>query len=109
MVAEGGGIVKRSSLERVPERFRDDLRALNRLDDEVLSQVARSEIKEDKAIFYESLLEQNSRGELDKAGRTMLTTLRDEADLLMLRRSFACALLKWRGHRIPSLDELQSL
>jgi hypothetical protein len=98
------------SLERVPERFRDDLRALNRLSDEVLWQVARGDIKEDKAVLYEALLEQNSRGELDEAGRAMLTTLREEADLLMFRRSFVCALLmRWRGHRIPSLGELQGL
>ncbi len=97
------------SLERVPERFRDDLRTLNRLSDDVLWRVARSDIDDDKATLYESLLEQNQRGELDATGQASLTVLRDEADLLMLRRSFAYALLKWRGHRIPSLDELQSL
>ncbi len=97
------------SLERVLECFRDDLRTLNRLSDDVLWRVARSEIEEDKAVLYEALLEQNSRGELDEAGRARLAALRDEADLLMFRRSFAYGLLKWRGHRIPDLGELQSL
>jgi hypothetical protein len=48
------------------------------------------------------------RGELDDADKVRLSTLREEADLLMLRRSFAHALLKWRGQRIPTLSELQS-
>ncbi len=96
------------SLDRVPERFQADLRALGRLSDEILWQITRSDIDDDKAALYESLLEQNQRGELGKADRTRLDTLREEADLLMLRRSFAYALLKWRGHPIPTLGELQS-
>jgi hypothetical protein len=95
------------SLDRVPERFRADLRALGQLSDEMLWQIAHSDIDDDKAALYESLLERNQRGELDEADRVKLDTLREESDMLMLRRSFAYALLKWRGHRIPTLGELQ--
>jgi len=94
------------SLDRVPERFQVDLQALGRLSNEMLWQVARSEIDDDKATLYESLLERNQRGELDEADRVKLDALREEADLLMLRRSFAYALLKWRGCNIPTLDDL---
>jgi len=95
------------SLDRMPERFRADLQTLNRLSDEMLWRIARSDIENDKAILYESLLERNRRGELSEDERARLNTLREEADLLMLRRSYAYALLKWHGHRIPTLGELQ--
>ncbi|MEA3341271.1 MAG: hypothetical protein U9R15_15005 [Chloroflexota bacterium] len=94
------------SLDRLPERFRADVRALGRLSDEVLWQVAHSDIDDDKAATYESLLEQNQHGELGKTDRARLNILREEADLLMLRRSYAYALLKWRGHHIPTFDKL---
>jgi len=95
------------SLDQVPERFRTDLRAMSRLSDKTLWQIARRDLDDDKAALYESLLDQNRRGELCEADQARLDTLREEADLLMLRRSYAYALLKWRGHRIPTMDELQ--
>jgi hypothetical protein len=96
------------SLDRLPERFRADLRALSRLSDGMLWQIARSEMNADRVAAYEALLERNQRGELDDVDKVRLSTLREEADPLMPRRSFAYALLKWRGQRIPTLSELQS-
>ncbi len=94
-------------MERVPEQFRADLWTLHGLSDELLWRVARSELENDKVTLYETLLEKNQRGVLSEADQTRLDTLRCEADLLTLRRSYAYALLKWRGHRIPTLAELQ--
>ena len=94
-------------MERVPEQFRADLRTLHGLSDELLWRVARSELENDRVTLYETLLEKNQRGMWSEADQTRLDTLRREADLLMLRRSYAYALLKWRGHRIPTLAELQ--
>jgi hypothetical protein len=68
----------------------------------MLWQVARSEINADRVAAYEALRERNQRGELDDADQVRLSTLCEEADLLMLRRSFAFAPLKWRGQRIPT-------
>ena len=34
--------------------------------------------------------------------------LAQEADLLALRKAYAAVLLKWRGHRLPSLAELEA-
>jgi hypothetical protein len=76
---------------------------MSRLSDETLWQIAHRDLDDDKAALYESLLDQNRRGELCEADQARLDTLREEADLLMLRRSYAYALLKWRGHRIPSV------
>lgn len=86
------------SLEHVPDRFRDDLRALNQLSDDVLWDVAALDLAEDKAELYEQLLIKNQDGQLKENEQPRLDTLREEADLLMLRRAYAVTLLKWRGH-----------
>ena len=96
------------SLDRVPERFQIDLQTLDRLSDEMLWQITRSDLEDAKAILYETLLEKNQQEKPSQADQVKLDTLREEADLLMLRRSYAYALLKWRGHHIPTLSELKS-
>ncbi|MDX1523557.1 MAG: hypothetical protein R3264_18160 [Anaerolineae bacterium] len=94
-------------LERVPDRFRDDLITLNRLSDDVLWGIADRDLTEDKAEHYEQLLAKIQQGQLAESEQSILDTLREEADLLMLQRAYATALLKWRGHRISSLVDIQ--
>ncbi|MCB0194392.1 MAG: hypothetical protein KDJ65_20750 [Anaerolineae bacterium] len=96
------------SLEHVPERFRADLVALNQLNDEVLWDVAALDLADDKATLYEELLDKNQQGQLEASEQALLDTLREEADLFMLRRAYAYALLKWRGHRIPTVADMQT-
>jgi hypothetical protein len=91
-------------LARVPGRFRADLRLLNRLDDDMLRQVAGSELDVDKAAEYEALLAQNQNATLDESGQARLAALREQADLLMFRRAYALALLKWRGVSVPASE-----
>ena len=92
------------SLEQVPARFQADLQVLAQMDNEMLSRMMAIELSDEKAELYESLLAQNQQAELNEAKQERLDTLREEADLLMLRRAYAAALLKWRGQRIPQLD-----
>jgi len=94
-------------LEHVPDRFRDDLKALNQLSDDLLLDVVNRDLAEEKAELYEQLLAKNQQGTLAENERQTLDTLRGEADLLMLRRAYAAALLKWRGHRVPTLADMQ--
>lgn len=93
-------------LKHVPARFLPDLEALDMMDDAVLWQVAQTDMTDDRATLYEELLEKNQYAELEPDEQTALDTLREEADLLMLRRSYAYALLKWRGHRIPTVADM---
>jgi hypothetical protein len=37
--------------------------------------------------------------------RQELTGFREAADQLMLRKAYAWSLLRWRGQRVPSLDD----
>ena len=91
----------------MPDRFRDDLKALNQLSDDLLLDVVNRDLAEEKAELYEQLLVKNQQGALAENERQTLDTLREEADLLMLRRAYAAALLKWRGHRVPTLADMQ--
>jgi hypothetical protein len=92
-------------LSKVPARFRIDLRALNCLDTPVLRHVAHTALDAAKAMRYEALLVKNQREALSDEEQVQLDRLREEADLLMLRRAYAYALLKWRGQRLPALQD----
>jgi hypothetical protein len=53
------------------------------------------------------LLEKNKiQGELTPAQRQELSERRINADKIMLQKAYAWSVLRWRGHRIPSVDEL---
>ena len=93
------------ALDRIPARFQDDLQTLDRMSDGLLRQIAQADLTDEKAALYESLLVKNQEQSLAPAEQTTLDTLREEADLLMLRRAYAYTLLKWRGHNILSPAE----
>ncbi len=70
------------SLSKVPASFHDELLSLNRLSDKELMKVADGE------------------GPAPKMDET-----REKADFLMLRRTYAMSVLRWRGHPVPNLYE----
>ena len=71
------------SLAKVPFEFHGDLIFLGRLGDQDLWRVAMGELPYDRP----------------------LTDQQERADFLTLRRSYAFALLKWRGHPVPEPAE----
>ena len=93
--------------ENLPENMRAGLLALEKLSDEGLWEIARSVVSQQKHEHHGELLEKNRDGTLTEAERAELTQLRQEADELMLRKAYAYVLLKWRGHRLPTLAELE--
>jgi hypothetical protein len=96
------------SLEQVPMEYRTDLEALEELEDEDLWRITKKRFPAGKQQRLTNLLQKNEGGRLTPQDRQALTALRTEADRLMLRRSYAFLLLKFRGHRIPSLAELKA-
>jgi len=66
-------------LDKVPEEFHGKLLALNELDDQELWRI----------VIGESPLEEE------------MSSRQRKADFPTLRRSYAFALLKWRGHPVP--------
>lgn len=87
--------------EEAPAEFQADLASLDRLNDEALWQIARSQRTEADMVRHQLLLDKNAAGTLTEAERQELTRLRTEADRFMLRKGHAAALLRWRGHRLP--------
>lgn len=91
----------------VPAEFQADLAALDRLDDDALWVIARAHQSGTNASRYQSLLDSKAEGTITAPENAELNQLREEADLLMLRKAHAVSLLRWRGHTIPPSDKLR--
>lgn len=95
------------NIDNFPDELRANLHALDQESDATLWRIARSELAEEKTVIYEELLARNQDNQLSATERTQLAELRAAADTIMFRSSYAYALLKWRGHRIPGAAEMQ--
>ncbi len=91
----------------LPSAIQAELTAMEELSDEVLWQIAESQYNSDKLILYDVLLDRNKNGQLTTEGGMLLSQLREESELLMLRKAHAYAILKSRGHQLPTLKELR--
>jgi hypothetical protein len=89
------------SLEKVPLEYRAELDAMEDSGDAALLKIAKSSLGPAKQRRMERLLEKNQRGASTDRERQMLTELRAEGDRLLLKRSYAILLLKYRGHSLP--------
>ena len=87
----------------VPEEFQTDLASLDRLDDDSLWQIARSQKTQLEMERYESLLSKQQNAALTDSEKLELDNLRKDSDRFMLRKSQAAAILKWRGHNVSRL------
>jgi hypothetical protein len=93
--------------DTLPHALQKELQAMSDLSDATLWQIAASSMNTDKVAMYDLLLERHANNSLTPEGRQMLDELRLEADALTLRKAQAYALLQSRGHRLPTLEELQ--
>ncbi len=89
------------SFARVPKFIQPELEAMEVLSDSELWRLAQSELASADQEALELLLSRNQTGGLAESEEAQLDRLHFEADKLMLRKSYALLLLKWRGHRIP--------
>ena len=90
----------------LPDDIAKDLTSLEHLDDAALWRVAGSLFSIEKHEQLLALQSKEHDGQITTPERTVLVDLRQEADLQMLRKAYAYVLLKWRGHRLPPLDQL---
>jgi len=84
-----------------------ELVKLERLDDESLWRVMVSRVPAAQQRKLDSLLRKNQAGTLTKREQQKLDRLQREADRVMLRKARAAVLLRFRGHRLPTLEELR--
>ena len=91
---------------QAPAEFQADLAALDRLGDDSLWRIARSQRSEADAGHLQELLEKNADDTLTASERLELDVQVAEADRFMLRKAHSAALLQWRGHAVPPFERL---
>jgi len=94
--------------EDVPAEMRHALAALEAFEDALLWQVLRSVVAPEQQEELEELQDKQRSSALSKAEAERLAALHHVADELMLRKAYAAVLLKWRGHRLPTLADLEA-
>ena len=87
-------------LEDLPGGWRDDLVELQSLDDQVLWKIVNESLPADQWEQHQNLLLQNQEDDLTADEAAELTQLREATDYFVLRRSYALAILKWRGYSV---------
>ena len=93
------------SLEKVPVEYRAELEAIEDLGDDELWRISQSHPAPATQRRLERLLDKNQRGELTAPRATSIERAARGGDRLMLLRSYAALLLKYRGHRVPNLED----
>lgn len=94
-------------LEEIPTQYQPDVYPLLQMGDAELQQEASSVFPAERWAEYEALLEKKKMAPLTAEEQARLDDLRREADVLTFRRGYAAVLLKRRGYRLPTLEELE--
>ncbi len=89
------------SIEHVPERWRADLQQMQLMSDEMLWRIARTELPAERVELYDTLIEAGQQRALSPGEQQQLAILHEEADLLLIHRSYAWLLLQSRGYKTP--------
>jgi len=89
------------SVDDLPPELRGELASLQDLSDKALWAIAREPLPSDQWHRHEHLLGKNQAGTLTNAEREEMAHLRVTTDRFVFRRSYALALLKWRGYTLP--------
>jgi predicted transcriptional regulator len=95
-------------MDTIPVRYRDELRAMEKLANGELGAIARSTVDEKLQKKLRRLLKKNSLDTITKSERELMAELSSLTDQVMLKKAYALLLLKWRGQRIPSLAEFEN-
>jgi hypothetical protein len=90
------------SLEDLGPEFRPIVDELQSLNDETLWAIVQEPLPSHQWRRHQRLLRKAQEGPLTEAERHELAALRTATDRYVIRRSYALALLKWRGHTLPT-------
>jgi len=94
-------------MDDTPPEFQKDIDMLATMSDEELWEIMLSKVSPTQQRKLHWLLDKNQAGTLTSRERKELESLQFQADKVMLRKAHAAVLLKWRGHRIPTPEELR--
>ena len=90
------------SLDDLSPEWHGVVADLQQMSDEALWSVAQEPLPPHQWRRHQRLLQKGQEGPLSTAEHQELAELRTAADRFVTRRSYALALLKWRGHTIPT-------
>jgi predicted transcriptional regulator len=94
------------AIPRVPDAWQAEFVTMQDLSKEQLRIIADSQLPPTHQQRHLELLEKNAEATISPQEGLELAQLRETADRHMLKKAYAWALLRWRGHPVPSLDEL---
>jgi len=94
-------------LEEIPSQYQSDVYPLLQMSDAELQKEAKRAFSAERWAEYEALLDKKKMTPLTDQEQSRLDALGHKADVLMLRRGYAAVLLKRRGYRLPTLQELE--
>ena len=94
------------SVDNAPPEMEAELLSLQTLPIDELLKIAHSKVTLNQQERHEELLEKNQIGTITSPERQELLELSLAADKLMLKKAYAWATLRWRGYRMPTLEEL---
>ncbi|SRR6266540_1776055 len=92
----------------LPPPTRDALTSLEGLSDDDLWQMVRSGMPEVEYEQFTELRAKHRAGTIAPDEQATLDRLTQDADLRTLRKAYAAVLLKWRGHRLPTLADFEA-
>ncbi len=92
--------------DNAPVETQAELLQMQTWDNKELIAITQSKIAQDKQQRHLELLEKNQIDELTVSQRQELSELRTSADSLMLQKAYAWSVLRWRGYKVPALNEL---
>jgi plasmid maintenance system antidote protein VapI len=95
------------SLDGLPPEFIENLTELENLENKELRKVLHETVPPKTQAEISKLL--NKKGKLTASEILRLTNLQKKAALIMLRKARAAVLLRFRGHRLSTLTELENL
>lgn len=90
------------TLEDIPHEWRSEFARLQAETTQSLWNIAREEMPPAQWKRHKTLLKKNQEGALNPSQLQELQAFREQADQFMFRRSYALALLKWRGVSIST-------
>jgi hypothetical protein len=94
-------------VDNAPFSMQAGLQAMQNFSIEELLKIAQSQVPTTQQQRHLALLESQQQTDLmAPEERQELRQLGIAADQVMLKKAYAWALLRWRGYRIPTLDEL---
>jgi predicted transcriptional regulator len=94
------------SPDNAPPELQQALLDRQSLNNEELKAISNGRVTPLQQERHEILLEKNQLGQITAAERQELVELRQAADQLMLKKAYAWSILRWRGQKTPTLNEL---